>query len=90
MSWQLPFPWSIISLQILEKAEKKGVDGHRVDSEEGGGDEVGADDDENDRHEEVVQGGDSVSLRQQKSFYKQNLTFNTGDIRQDCILILTV
>ena len=64
---QLPFTRSVVPFKIFKEAEKEGVDGHRVDSEEGRGDEVRPDDDENDRHEEVVQGGDSVSLRKQKS-----------------------
>ena len=46
---------AVVSLQILQEAEEKGIDGHLVDVEEDVGDEVGADDDDDDGHKVVVE-----------------------------------
>ena len=46
---------AVVSLQILQEAEEKGIDGHLVDVEEDVGDEVGADDDNDDGDEVVVE-----------------------------------
>ena len=46
---------AVVPLQVLQEAEEEGVDGHLVDVEEHVGDEVGADDDDDDWHKVVVE-----------------------------------
>ena len=46
---------AVVSLQILQEAEEKGIDGHLVDVEEDVGDEVGADDDDDDGYKIIVE-----------------------------------
>ena len=46
---------AVVPLQVLQEAQEEGVDGHLVDVEEHVGDEVGADDDNDDGDEVVVE-----------------------------------
>ena len=46
---------AVVSLQVLQEAEEEGVDGHLVDVEEHVGDEVGADDDDDDGYKIIIE-----------------------------------
>ena len=79
----LPRWGAIISLHVLQEAEEQRVDCHGVDAEEGGRDEVRSNDNEDDWHEEVVQGRNViVQLRNLTGEDKVGHGANAGDDHQ--------